>query len=263
MNTCKATNNSLICDTAFMVCNTVSTFYLATNRDVFDIREPVNDPFPPENYIAYLNTPEVLATIGAFQNYTECSAAPDFQGPNDFTSGTGLIQDLNDLITQDINIVLYHGDADWICNWMGGQVVANEIDAPGFSQAGFQNVSTPDNAVHGQVKQAATFSFVRVYEAGHEVPFYQPEFALTMFSRAISRKDLATGQVDANSSYKSVGTPESLFREGNATVQFRTPPSGAQYNTTTGEPSSPSSGVSGVTGTLWWMTVALTLFVFV
>jgi carboxypeptidase C (cathepsin A) len=259
LNVCKVTNNSQICATA-NICNSVSRFYDATGRDVYDIREPANDPFPPDNYIAYLNTLEVLTAIGAYQNYTECSAAPDFQGPNDFIAGTGLIQDLNDLITQDVNIVLYHGDADFICNWMGGEVVANEIDAPGFSQAGYENISTPDKVVHGQVKQAATFSFVRVYEAGHEVPFYQPELALTLFSRAISRKDIATGQLDANSSYKSVGTPESLFREGNATVQFRSPPPGSQYNTTTGEP---SSGVSRITGTLWWMTAVLTLFAFV
>jgi carboxypeptidase D len=149
------------------------------------------------------------------------------RGPNDFISGTGLIQDLNDLITQDINIVLYHGDADYIVKWTGGEAVANEIDAPGFSQAGFENISTPDNTVHGQVNHATTFSFVRVYEAGHEVPFYQPEFALTMFSRAIS---VSGGK--RNSSFQAASP-------------------GSQYNTTTGEPSSPcTSGVSRITGTL-------------
>ena len=258
MNACKGTNNTQICVYAQGVCGEVSQFYQDAQRDVYDIRELSQDPFPPENYEVYLNTLEVQSAIGAYQNYTECSDFINlvFFDGNDFISATGLIQDLDKLILQDINLVLYHGDADFICNWISGEVVANEIDAPGFGQAGYENISTPDNTVHGQVKQAGLFSFVRVYEAGHEVPFYQPELALTMFSRAISRKDIATGQLDANGSYKSTGTPESLFREGNKTVQFNNPPPGSQYNTTTGEP---TSGVlRRSVCTLWWMAAVLT-----
>jgi carboxypeptidase C (cathepsin A) len=272
MNACKATNNTEICSTAAVFCYAVDEFYTNLKRDYYDIRELDPDPFPTGNYSGYLNTPEVQSAIGAYQNFTDCLVDFNFVAHlfnyakgNDYTSGTGLIQDLKDLISQDINIVMYNGDADYICNWIAGERVAYEIDAPGFVQAGYENVSTPDNHIHGQVKQAGTFSFVRVYESGHFVPFYQPEFALTMFSRAISRKDIATGQVDANDTYKSTGPSESLFREGNATVQFKTLPAGSQYNTTTGEPdqssttdaSNPSSGASNRAWTLWWVTALL------
>jgi hypothetical protein len=52
------------------------------------------------------------------------------------------------------------------CNWLGGQVVAQEIGASGFDLAGYTNLTTSDGIVHGQVKQAGSFSFVRIYESG-------------------------------------------------------------------------------------------------
>ena len=57
-------------------------------------------------------------------------------------------------------------------------MVSNEIGQPGFSSAGYVNISTSDGVVHGQVRQAAAFSFVRIFESGHEVPFYQPIVSL-------------------------------------------------------------------------------------
>lgn len=57
------------------------------------------------------------------------------------------------------------------CNWLGGEVVSNEVGQPGFASAGYVDISTSDNVVHGQVKQSGAFSFLRIYNAGHEVPF--------------------------------------------------------------------------------------------
>lgn len=130
---------------------------------------------------------------------------------------------------------------DFNCNWLGGQVVADEIDAPGYEKAGFVNITTSDGQVHGQVRQSGLYSFVRIYEAGHEVPFYQPLASLEMFERAISRKDLATGKKHITNSYKTKGTPTSDYREGNSTVVFKVLPSDATYNTTLNGPNlSPS-----------------------
>ena len=54
-----------------------------------------------------------------------------------------------------------------IGNWLGGEVVSNEVGQPGFQYSGYTNVSTSDGIVHGQVKQSGAFSFVRIYESGH------------------------------------------------------------------------------------------------
>jgi len=121
--------------------------------------------------------------------------------------------------------------SDYNCNWLGGQVVASMIHATGYSTAGFTNISTSDNIVHGQVKQSGLFSFLRIYESGHEVPFYQPLAALEIFERALKQVDIATGKETCRKGCKTVGTAASTYREGNGTVQFGVTPANATYNT--------------------------------
>jgi hypothetical protein len=55
------------------------------------------------------------------------------------------------------------------CNWLGGEAVSLEVEATDFNHAGYTNISTSDLVVHGQVRQAGMFGFVRIYESGHEV----------------------------------------------------------------------------------------------
>ena len=123
---------------------------------------------------------------------------------------------------------------------LGTEAVANLVSAPGYSSAGYVNVTTPDQIVHGQVKQAGLFSHVRVYESGHEVPFYQPVISLSIFERAIAGKDIATGQKTVGRGYKTVGPMDSTYREGNSTIQFSVLPSNATYNTGTNMPNPPT-----------------------
>jgi carboxypeptidase D len=128
-------------------------------------------------------------------------------------------------------------------NWIGNEAVVDfEIKPPGWSSAGYVDISTSDDVVHGQVKQSASFAFARIYEAGHEVPFYQPVVALEMFERAITGYDIATGttKVAKGSSYKTTGPPKSTYREGGATVQHKVLPTDSTYNTTTNAPNPPS-----------------------
>ena len=115
-----------------------------------------------------------------------------------------------------------------------------EVNQPHFDKAGYINITTSDGVVHGQVKQSGAFSFVRIYESGHEVPFYQPLVSLEIFERAIAGRDIATGHVDVHNGYITLGPAESTYREGNSTVQFSVVNATAIYNVTTGKPNPPS-----------------------
>lgn len=106
-----------------------------------------------------------------------------------------------------------------IGNWLGGEAVYNS-NIPSGSVPGYVNISTSDAVVHGQAKQRGRFAFARVYESGHEVPYYQPLTALTVFERAINGHDIATGKHRVDRAYVTVGPAESTYREGNATVKF-------------------------------------------
>lgn len=130
----------------------------------------------------------------------------------------------------------------YIGNWLGNEAVVEEISPPDWTSAGYQNISTSDDIVHGQVKQSASFAFARIYESGHEVPFYQPLVSLQMLERAITGYDIATGttKIAKGCSYRSSGPAKSTYREGGATVQHKILPHDATYNTTTNGPNPPS-----------------------
>ena len=87
---CTATtgNNNACADAVDTCYNEIEGDISAANFDVYDIREPSNDPFPPETYVNYLHTSSVVKAIGAKSTYTECSDASGFSNTGD---GTPLI----------------------------------------------------------------------------------------------------------------------------------------------------------------------------
>ena len=243
---CKSSGINEICAAGDLFCaNQVESIYdNVLNRDEYDVRELQPDPFPYTFYVQYLNSPEVQSAIGAYQNFSEYSSTVGtaFATTGDDGREVNTVEDMGKLLEQGITVMMYTGDADYNCNWLGGEVVSNEVNAPGFSSAGYVNITTSDKIVHGQVKQAGAFSFVRIYNAGHEVPFYQPLVSLEIFERAIMNKDIATGTKRAAGNYKTIGPAKSTYREGNSTIQYQVLNSTATYNTTTNGPNAARHG---------------------
>ena len=241
---CYARGINEICSAADNFCaNLVESVYdNVLGRDEYDVRELNPDPFPYEFYVDYLNTPKVQKAIGAYQNFSEYANAVGtaFGTTGDDGREESTVEDVLKLLQQGITVMLYFGDADYNCNWLGGEVVSHEVGAPGFESAGYTNIKSSDGITHGQVKQSGAFSFVRIYESGHEVPFYQPLVSLEVFERAIRGQDIATGMRKGKGGYKTVGTPKSTYVEGNGTIQFDVLNATATYNTTTNQPNPPA-----------------------
>ena len=110
---------------------------------------------------------------------------------------------------------MYHGDADYICNWFGGQAVSLNLEyahAAEFRAAGYAPFVV-DGTEYGEVRQYGNYSFMRIYEAGHEVPFYQPLASLAMFSRALGNLDIATGETALTGTYETNGTVNATHTE--------------------------------------------------
>lgn len=207
---------------AFCAAQVENVFDIVAERDEYDIRYLSPDPFPPTYYVDYLNTPKVQEAIGAYVNFTESNNAVSlaFANTGDDDREYGTVKAAKSIYDAGVTVVMYAGDADYNCNWLGGQVVAHHVNATGFENAGFTNISTSDGKVHGQVKQSGNFAFARIYESGHEVPFYQPLVSLEMFSRVIKGYDIEHGNVSVSASYITKGTEFSTYREGNSTIQL-------------------------------------------
>ncbi|KAL2003658.1 hypothetical protein VTN02DRAFT_2921 [Thermoascus thermophilus] len=157
-----------------------------------------------------------MNAIGVDVNYTSSSAEVyyAFQQTGDFV-WPNFIDDLEQLLELPVRISLIYGDADYICNWFGGEAIslaANYSDADKFRAAGYAPM-TVDGVEYGETREYGNFSFTRVYEAGHEVPYYQPIAALQLFNRTVFGWDIATGNTKIWEDYRTDGSPKATHTE--------------------------------------------------
>ncbi|KAJ5203358.1 Alpha/Beta hydrolase protein [Penicillium cf. viridicatum] len=201
------------CSAAQFICQATveGLYYTFGNRGTYDIRAVSGKDVPPAYWRDYLNTAPVQQAIGVELNYTSSnliytafSLSGDFAAP--------YLPDLEELLEKDIHVALMYGDADYICNWLGGEAISKVAKWSGqeaFNNAGYTNLMV-DGVAYGETRQYGKLSFTRVWEAGHEVPYFQPAASLQIFNRTINNFDIATGQIKVfpNSSYATNGTAE-------------------------------------------------------
>ncbi|EGE09546.1 carboxypeptidase [Trichophyton equinum CBS 127.97] len=92
--------------------------------------------------------------------------------------------------SRKIPVLIYAGDADFICNWLGNQAWTDALEWPGhkkFAEAKLEDLKIVDNKNKGkkigQVKSSGNFTFMRIFGAGHMVPLNQPEASLEFLNR--------------------------------------------------------------------------------
>lgn len=250
-------NNICAAADTFCVANIEQFFDDNVKRNEEDMRQLAPDPFPPSFYVSYLNDAAVQRAIGASTNFTPASiqtfTAFNSTG-DDSRTGALVMSSLQSLVQQGVTVAMYAGDADYDSNWVGGQVVADNVGAPGWARAGFVNLTAGGgggadaSVVRGETKQAGGFSFTRLFFAGHVAAFYEPAGALAVFERAISGRDVATGLAPAatngtTAAAGAVARPAAgLFREGAGTIRMQVTPPGSVYNTRTHLPETGTSG---------------------
>ncbi|KIV90011.1 hypothetical protein PV10_07361 [Exophiala mesophila] len=207
------TSVNSICQDAESFCseNIRDPYIKYSGRNYYDFATLNPDPFPAPWYVGWLNQPHVQADLGFPLNFTQSSSVVSraFRSIGDYPR-PGWLEDLTYLLENNIKVALVYGDRDFACNWIGGEAVSlavNYTNTEEFQAAGYQPIRANDTYVGGQVRQYGNFSFSRVYQAGHEVPSYQPETAYRIFHRALFNLDISTGEIDtaANGSYATVG----------------------------------------------------------
>lgn len=182
----------------------------------FSIRHPYEDPTPPTYFTDYLNLASTQDALGVNLNYTESNndVYYAFQKTGDFVY-PNFLTDLEAILNNSVRVALIYGDADYICNWFGGQAVSLQIEythSAEFRAAGYAPFLV-DGTEYGEVRQYGNFSFLRIYEAGHEVPFYQPLASLALFGRVLGHVDIATGTEVVTGSYVTNGTVNATHTE--------------------------------------------------
>ncbi|KAL4883328.1 Alpha/Beta hydrolase protein [Aspergillus karnatakaensis] len=199
--------------------NVEGPYILFSGRGYYDISHFDPDPFPPPYYLGYLSQHWVQDALGVPINFTESvdSVYTGFSSTGDYPRSDvrGYLEDLAYVLDSGIKVALVYGDRDYACPWNGGEEVSLQVDysdSDKFRAAGYAPLHTNASYVGGSVRQHGNFSFTRVFQAGHEVPAYQPETAYEIFQRAMFNKDIATGKISTakNGTYSTTG-PSSTF----------------------------------------------------
>ncbi|RFN46342.1 carboxypeptidase d [Fusarium flagelliforme] len=182
------------CAKADEACNTqmFTNLVIASGTDfnVYDVRIGQNDVDPPDTFLEYITRAEIMDAIGANTPFTECS---DTVYANMAKTGDGsrsYVGPLADVVKRGINTLIWAGDTDWICNWEGVLWASYALEWPGqkeYVAANFSNYNV-DGKPRGRYKTVDNLSFLKVWGAGHSVPYYQPETALQVFKQVMQKK---------------------------------------------------------------------------
>ncbi|KAJ2777880.1 hypothetical protein H4R18_004920 [Coemansia javaensis] len=189
---------SRACAAADSYCNTPLAW--TTTVSTYDVRR--NATMVPDDYVAYLRTPAFKDAVGASANidYVECSdpVFDRFTASSDAMSRSAKAS-LEFVLDRGVPVLLYSGDADYICNWYGTVDFIRALDWHGKSALADSPVApwawpaqSGDAIPAGQFVTAGNFTFLRVYEAGHEVPYYQPQAALYMLAQFLRQHRLSS-----------------------------------------------------------------------
>jgi cathepsin A (carboxypeptidase C) len=105
---------------------------------------------------------------------------------------TNLSNKIANILESGLEVLVYSGDKDFVCNWRGGESWTSNVPWSGKSE--FNNNKYAEWNVAGKpagaLKEFKNFHFLRVFNAGHMVPMDQPQNALAMLKEFI-KNDIA------------------------------------------------------------------------
>ncbi|KAI9202266.1 Alpha/Beta hydrolase protein [Polychytrium aggregatum] len=137
----------------------------------------------------YLETPEVTKALNVEKRdpWVECSSDVRSKLSEDSPPSSELLPEL----LENIPIILYYGDVDWICNWIGAQTMIERLEwngEIGMGSAVEQQWFIGDRAV-GTYQSARNLTYFKVYNGSHMLPFDKPAEALAIISQLMRISD--------------------------------------------------------------------------
>jgi len=187
-----STINTFACQTAFLVCNLgLTSPYQATGLNPYDIRKECEVPplcYDMSHIENWLNLESTKKALHVDEKHSHAWQSCNF-GIN-MKFHTDWMKDFSgyvaDLLNDDIPALIYAGDVDFICNYLGNRAWTLDLEWKG--KADFVAASEHDWQKKGLARATSDkkFTFLQVYDAGHMVPSDQPEAALDMLKNFLA-----------------------------------------------------------------------------
>lgn len=197
INSCYESGSAWSCVPATIYCNNAMMGpYQKTGLNVYDIRSKCEDSsnlcYSAMGWISeFLNQQDIREALGAeVDSYDSCN----FDINRNFMFAGDWMQPYHQLvpkILEELPILIYAGDVDFICNWLGNEAWTNELEwsgHKGFAKAELEDLtlasdSSKKDKAYGKVKSSGNLTFMRIFQAGHMVPMDQPEASIDFFNR--------------------------------------------------------------------------------
>ena len=175
--------NNFACQSAFLVCNLgLTSPYQATGLNPYDIRKQCE--VPPLCYdfggiSKFMNSPATKKALGIEKKsakWESCNMGINMKFHVDWMKDFSPY--VAEMLDGGIPILIYAGDVDFICNYLGNQAWTYGLEWKGGKA--FRQATPHDWNGVGLARTAGDFTFLQVYDAGHMVPSDQPQVALDM-----------------------------------------------------------------------------------
>lgn len=170
------------CEAAYTYCNLFETTpYYNTGRNPYDIRIPCGDSdlcYNFTNVETFLNLPstrQALHVSDEVKTWETCNTAVDVMFAGDWMRDYQ--EDLIPMLESGIRVLIYAGDVDFICNWMGNKAWTLALPWTGKSDFNAANdhpwryTDDANNVVDGGMARTAaskhgagSLTFLQVYK---------------------------------------------------------------------------------------------------
>ncbi|KAJ3000216.1 hypothetical protein HDV02_000129 [Globomyces sp. JEL0801] len=184
IDACYHFQSNYTCVPASEFCSdAMETAFSKTFLNSYDIRlEPNSTKFTDmsADLEAWLAKKEVKSALGVEKTHIHCSdpVGVDFATQGD--EARPLVHAIAPLLEDGVKVLIYAGDADWICNWIGNKAWTLALDWTG--KEGFNKeldrkwISAATGKPAGEYRSYGNLGFLRVYESSHFVPLDQVNY---------------------------------------------------------------------------------------
>ncbi|PKA55009.1 Serine carboxypeptidase 3 [Apostasia shenzhenica] len=182
------TSGTMACMASYLVCNTIfnSIMKIAGNTNYYDVRKECDGSlcYDFSNMEKFLNQKVVRQTLGVGDiEFISCSPRVYEAMLTDWMRN--LEVGIPALLEDGVKLLVYAGEYDLICNWLGNSRWVHAMEWSG-QQAFVSSSEKPflvDGSEAGVLKSRGPLTFLKVHDAGHMVPMDQPKVSLEMLTR--------------------------------------------------------------------------------
>ncbi|XP_010543556.1 PREDICTED: serine carboxypeptidase-like 49 [Tarenaya hassleriana] len=197
------TDGTTSCLVSYVVCNSIFSGVMAhaSGINYYDIRKKCEGSlcYDFSNMEKFLNLEPVRESLGVGDiEFVSCSPTVYQAMLMDWMRN--LEVGIPKLLEDGIKLLVYAGEYDLICNWLGNSRWVNAMEWSGkekFGEAG-EVPFVVDGKEAGLLKSYGPLGFLKVREAGHMVPMDQPKASLEMLKKwmdgSLSKSQSATDE---------------------------------------------------------------------